>query len=280
LTKVGSSLGTLNYMSPEQIRGERVTPATDVFSAGIVFYQLASGRHPFSSRERGLAQVVSAIVFETPPKLSEVCPDVPEGLEFILDRALEKDPARRLQNAGDLKQAIALCRMTLPMTGTAPPVPSVSPGYDPGATKVMRSPVSVPPPEPADDGKTRVLRRTVPVAPPASGEAASADDGKTRVMPRSAPPKPVAAPPLAPPLASPPPRPAAPPAPAVPHYSYCPACTSANPPGSAVCQRCQTPLAAPAPAVVAPRSSQMPLYIAIAVAVVLAIVLIVVLLMK
>src|SRR4051794_9414441 len=94
LTKVGSSLGTLNYMSPEQIRGERVTTATDVFSAGIVFYQLASGRHPFSTRERGLAQVVSAIVFENPPKLSEICPDVPEGLEFILNRALEKDPAR------------------------------------------------------------------------------------------------------------------------------------------------------------------------------------------
>ncbi len=73
LTKVGSSLGTLNYMSPEQIRGERCTSAADVFSAGIVFYQLASGRHPFSSRDRGLAQVVSAIVFEDPPKLSELC---------------------------------------------------------------------------------------------------------------------------------------------------------------------------------------------------------------
>ena len=94
LTKVGSSLGTLNYMSPEQIRGERCTPATDVFSAGIVFFQLATGRHPFSARDRSLGQVVSAIVFETPPKLSELAPDAPEGLEFILDRALEKDPAR------------------------------------------------------------------------------------------------------------------------------------------------------------------------------------------
>src|ERR1041384_2441776 len=58
LTKVGSSLGTLNYMSPEQIRGERCTAASDVFSAGIVFYQLATGRHPFSARDRSLAQVV------------------------------------------------------------------------------------------------------------------------------------------------------------------------------------------------------------------------------
>ena len=50
-------------MAPEQIRGERCTPAADVFSAGIVFYQLASGRHPFSTRERSLPQVASAIVF-------------------------------------------------------------------------------------------------------------------------------------------------------------------------------------------------------------------------
>ena len=120
LTKVGSSLGTLNYMSPEQIRGERCTPATDVFSAAIVFYQLATGRHPFSARDRSLGRVVSAIVFETPPKLSELAPDAPEGLEFILDRALEKDPATRLQNAGDLKQAITLCRTALHLTPHGP----------------------------------------------------------------------------------------------------------------------------------------------------------------
>ena len=123
LTRAGSSLGTLNYMAPEQIRGQRCTPATDVFSAGIVFYQLATGRHPFSARDRSLGQVVSAIVFETPPKLSELCPDAPEGLEFILNRALEKDPARRLQNAGDLKQAMALCRMTMKLGGPAEAAP-------------------------------------------------------------------------------------------------------------------------------------------------------------
>src|SRR5215831_15645008 len=115
LTKVGSSLGTLNYMAPEQIRGEQCTAATDVFSAGIVFFQFASGRHPFSAKDRSLPQVVSAIVFEAPPKLSDLAPDVPEGLEFLLHRALEKEPSKRLQNAGELKGAIALCRMTLAM---------------------------------------------------------------------------------------------------------------------------------------------------------------------
>jgi serine/threonine protein kinase len=146
LTKVGSSLGTLNYMAPEQIRGERCTAATDVFSAGIVFYQLASGRHPFSARDRSLQQVVSAIVFEEPPKLRELCPDAPEGLEFIFNRALEKDPARRIHNAGELRQALMLCRMTLGMARPAAPEVAVE-------TRIMAE-------APADDvEKTRVLRR-------------------------------------------------------------------------------------------------------------------------
>jgi len=184
LTKVGSSLGTLNYMSPEQIRGERCTPATDVFSAAIVFYQLATGRHPFSARDRSLGRVVSAIVFETPPKLSELAPDAPEGLEFLLDRALEKDPAARLQNAGDLKQAITLCRTALHLTppGTPssaapepdghdktrvfhrPPPAAAAPPVDEGKTRVMRAT----PPAPVDDAKTKVLQRpsASPVAPP------------------------------------------------------------------------------------------------------------------
>src|SRR4029079_880180 len=122
LTKVGSSLGTLNYMAPEQIRGERCTPSSDVFPTGIVFYQLVTGRHPFSSKDRSLAKVVSAIVFETPPKVSDLVPDAPEGLEFILNKAMEKDPANRIQNAGDLKQALSLCRITMKLGG-APHMP-------------------------------------------------------------------------------------------------------------------------------------------------------------
>ena len=160
LTKANASLGTLNYMAPEQIRGERCTAAADVFSAGIVFYQLASGRHPFSTRDRSLVQVVSAIVFETPPKLTELCPNAPEGLEFILNRALEKDPARRIPNAGDLKHALGLCRMTL---GMAPPAAS-APTDDGGKTRVMpamspSSPGPAAPSAPEDPEKTKVMKR-------------------------------------------------------------------------------------------------------------------------
>jgi serine/threonine-protein kinase len=256
LTKVGASVGTLNYMAPEQIRGERCTAASDVFSAGIVFYQLASGRHPFSARDRGLAQVVSAIVFETPPKLSEICPDAPEGLEFILNRALDKDPARRIPNAGELRHALGLCRTTL---GLGPPA---LPDADAEKTRVMKSP------EPAavDGEKTRVMQRT-PVV----------DEEKTRAMQRpavaTAPPPPAPAPQAAPPVRAPVVKSGAA------KLRYCPSCTTPNPADATVCQKCQTPLAAGSPART-PQQQQWALYLFIAVAVILAIVLVAVLLTK
>jgi len=296
LTRVNSSLGTLNYMAPEQIRGERCTAAADVFSAGIVFYQLASGRHPFSARDRSLVQVVSAIVFETPPKLSELCPDAPEGLEFILNGALEKDAARRIQNAGDLKQRLGLCRLTL---GLAPP-PQVA--EDAGEkTRVMRVPVpgtGAEPAAPEDPEKTRVIKRQpaspAPAAPPApavqSGSPPLLDEEKTQVMKRSAPPSEPAAAPPAPPAA--PAKPVsvaqAPPRPAAPSQSisglrfrYCPTCTTPNQPDATVCARCKAPLiASPGATQTTTQSKQWPLYIAIAVAAILAIALILVLLTK
>jgi serine/threonine protein kinase len=257
LTKVGSSLGTLNYMAPEQVRGEVCTAATDVFSAGIVFFQLASGRHPFSARDRSLAQVVSAIVFEAAPKLSAIAPDAPEGLEFLLNRALEKDPAKRLQNAGELKGAVALCRMTLAMGGI-PQAPAhektrVMPSYgaagtapvqDGEKTRVMVRPSAAQPEE-----KTQVLKRPVPSAPP-----------------------PCPAPPAAP--APPKPSPVA-----APQLRYCPSCTSANPSGAAACVKCGTPFSGGPAAAAAPRSN-LALYVAIGVAVMLALALILVLLKK
>jgi len=245
LTRVGSAVGTANYMSPEQIHGERCTPASDVFSAGIVFFQFASGHHPFSGKDRSLQQVVSAIVFEPPPKLSELCPDAPEGLEFLLNRALEKDPAKRPQNARELKQSIAVCRLALAQGLAAP--------------------------RPAADEKTRIFETPQ--------QTAAQNDEKTQVFRR---PQPAVAAALPPRPAPPPPPPriqtAAPPAGL--RFRYCPSCTAANPPDVTVCSRCGLPLAgAPAPGAAPPRS-QWALYTAIAVAVVLAIALVVVLVVK
>lgn len=110
LTRPGSALGTLNYMSPEQIQAEPCTAASDVFSAGMVFYQLSSGIHPFSKRDQNFMELVSAILFSSPPELRKICPDAPEGLEAVLERALQKKPERRYENAGDFQHAIGLCR--------------------------------------------------------------------------------------------------------------------------------------------------------------------------
>ena len=284
LTKVNSSLGTLNYMAPEQIRGEKCTAAADVFSAGIVFYQLASGRHPFSTRERTLPQVVSAIVFEAPPKLSEIRPDAPEGLEFILNRALEKDPARRIPNAGDLRQALGLCRMTLGMAPSAPPPPVV---VEDGKTKMM--PASPPPDD--DAGKTRVARKiphpVAAVATPAVPGGDASDELKTQVAKRATPPSVTLPPPPAPkpPSQVIPPRSQSqvshPPSQSISglRFRYCPNCTTPNNPDATVCARCKAPLGGPRSGA-APAKSQWPLYVAIAVAGVLAVALVLVLLMR
>jgi serine/threonine-protein kinase len=251
LTKAGSSLGTLNYMSPEQIRGDRCTAASDVFSAGIVFFQLATGRHPFSARGQSLGQVVSAIVFETPPKISDLSPDAPEGLEFILHKALEKDPANRIQNAGDLKQALSLCRVvgsSVTVSGTPSPVA----------------------PQPAQDGdKTRVIQRAPAAAPD--------DVEKTRIIQRS---KPAPIPVPAVPSVAVQPKSAPKAVPAGPQYRYCPSCTSPNPVTATECQRCKNPLAGGRSATAPPQPKPWGLYIAITVAALLAVALIVVLIVK
>jgi serine/threonine-protein kinase len=251
-------------MSPEQIRGSRCTAASDVFSVGIVFYQLATGRHPFSSKERSLAKVVSAIVFETPPKISEICPDAPEGLEFILNKAMEKDQANRIQNAGDLKQALSLCRITMKL-GAVQAAPSKLPetrqyGDPPAAAAGGKPPSGIgAPPGPDDSEKTQVIRREKPPS-----------------VLRPVPP--------APPKAEPPPPPPAPPtpapAPATPAFKYCSICTTPNPPGVRICRGCGSPLAGANPEAEPGQPSQMGLYVAIGAAAILAIVLVMVLVFK
>lgn len=247
LTKAGAAVGTINYMAPEQIHGERCTPASDVFSAGMVFFQFASGRHPFSTKEKSLAQVVSAIVFEAAPKLSEIRADAPEGLEFLLNRALEKDPAKRFRNAGELKQAISVCRIAMAQGVAAPSAAQAA-----EKTKVFDKGSAAP--APVDDEKTKVFQR--PAATPLPAQQ--------RVEPP--PPPPPAPEPLAPK-----------PAPGL-RFRYCPSCTSANPPDAILCSRCGTRLAEGGPA--AAKSTNWGMYIAIGVAAALAIALIVVLMAK
>jgi serine/threonine protein kinase len=95
-TAPGAALGTLPYMAPEQIGGEEVTPAADIFSLGIVIYEMISGRRPFSGANS--SEIVGAILAKDPPPLQ----GCPAPLESIVAKCLKKMPEQRYANAGEL----------------------------------------------------------------------------------------------------------------------------------------------------------------------------------
>ena len=100
LTTPGTILGTLPYMSPEQVRGEALDVRSDIFSFGVVLYEMLSGRHPFANRSA--AETISAILKEEPSMLSPHADDVPEELQRIARKCLEKDRNLRYQHAADI----------------------------------------------------------------------------------------------------------------------------------------------------------------------------------
>src|SRR5688572_1943924 len=100
LTEVGSIVGTIPYMAPEQIEGREVDSRTDIFACGVVLFEMLSGRRPFAGDSR--ASLMAAIVAEEPPELSSLQPQVPVALERLIRRCLAKDPDDRWQTARDM----------------------------------------------------------------------------------------------------------------------------------------------------------------------------------
>ncbi|MGB6123428.1 MAG: serine/threonine-protein kinase, partial [Bacteroidota bacterium] len=100
LTKTGSTVGTLAYMAPELIDGRGADVRSDVFSLGVVLYEMLSGRYPFRGEHE--AAIVYSIMNEDPRPLLEYNPDASPALAQVLNRALEKDPEARYQTANEL----------------------------------------------------------------------------------------------------------------------------------------------------------------------------------
>lgn len=101
LTQTGSTLGTAGYMSPEQLNSNKVDHRSDIFSLGIVLYEMFTGIHPFRA-EYYHAQLYS-IMSEDPEPITKIDPDLPVELEWIISKALEKKPENRFQGMNELQ---------------------------------------------------------------------------------------------------------------------------------------------------------------------------------
>jgi len=118
LTSVGSIVGTVQYMSPEQVEGRESDARADIFAFGLVLYEMVGGRRAFDGKTQ--ASVVASILALDPPPLSSVRPTTPAPLDKIVRICLAKDPEERFQTAHDLKlQLEALAEMDLSRTQAA-----------------------------------------------------------------------------------------------------------------------------------------------------------------
>ena len=103
-TRDGIVMGTVPYMSPEQVQAQRVDHRTDIFSLGIILYEMATGRHPFQGSSG--AALISSILRDQPRSVHELKRDLPEALSRIIDHCLEKHVEERCQTAGEVRDQL------------------------------------------------------------------------------------------------------------------------------------------------------------------------------
>ncbi len=128
LTNSGIVLGTADYLSPEQARGETLTPSSDLYSLGVVMFEMLAGRPPFV----GPTAVSIAMQHATasPPPLRQFNPTVPAVVEQLVLRMLEKEPEDRFRSAAEMQQALRYCMWEITQ-GQRPPTQTGQPGVPP-----------------------------------------------------------------------------------------------------------------------------------------------------
>ena len=139
MTQDGTMMGSLNYMSPEQMLGKPVDQRSDIFSVGSVSYELLCYQQAFKGNlNDGL---LHRLPHEDPPLLKEIDPSVPLAVEQVVMRALEKDPGRRYQNLSEMRTAL----VNAIAATQAPPIPAAAPAQDVERTAVVIRPNTNPP---------------------------------------------------------------------------------------------------------------------------------------
>ena len=135
-TNPGVIIGTANYMSPEQARGKDVTTQSDIFSFGIVMYEMVTGQRAFQG-ENAL-DVIGAILHKEPSPLNQLYPELPHEIERIINKTLRKDPEARYQTAGDLLTDLKDVRQELQFKHQLER--TVAPASDNSKTKTITAP--------------------------------------------------------------------------------------------------------------------------------------------
>jgi serine/threonine protein kinase/Tol biopolymer transport system component len=116
ITKAGAIMGTLYYMAPEQVEGKPVDERSDIFSFGIVLYEMATGQRPFTGDTQ--AGILASVLKDPPPLLNVRWPGTPRSLERLVRKCLEKKPEDRWRSAHDLKPALELIDLDVPVAST------------------------------------------------------------------------------------------------------------------------------------------------------------------